>query len=122
MDETTIQRYQPGGDIYAKLAAQYGATKANAIAVAALTGDHTAINAAIVRAKYGADKNTNTAKIFVDQILTDPLAAPLENVNSVLANTIKSIFKNPWVLFSAGLIVIYLFGGFDWLKRRIART
>jgi len=112
MDTSTIQRYQPGGDIYAKLVSQYGATQANAIAQAALTGDRTQITTAIASADYGAPLNTSTFDAFVTQLETDPLGAPMESLNNQLTSVIKDLFKNPMVLLTLGLVLFFtLFNG-----------
>lgn len=120
MSQDLINRYQPGGDIYASLETQYGTDKANAIAQAALTGDETKINAALTQAKYGNPLNTSTAGIFYDQITTDPLAAPLASLNTALGNTIFSFLKNPWVLVTiAAVVFFFVFDGVNIIKGKL---
>jgi hypothetical protein len=53
--------------------------------------------------KFGtAPLQDNTAAIFAEQILTDPLAAPLESANK-FAN---KLFKSPAFYIAAGVIVV----------------
>lgn len=126
MTQDLINRYLPGGDIYAKLVTLYGADNADAIATAAKTGDETQVNAALTKAKYGAPMDTSVADIFAQQILTDPMAAPLESANTVIGNTFWSFLKNKWVLLALGVTVGgFLFFTFDgpafiraWMKRK----
>jgi len=119
MDQATIQRYQPGGDIYQALLAQgIGAAGANAVAQAALTGDETQVNAALTQAQFGNPLNTSTASILTNQLLTDPLAAPLSGLNNVLGNSFASLLKNPYVLLAlAAVIFFFVFDGVSIIKR-----
>ena len=129
MDQATINRYQQMnpdtldvGDIYASLEAQFGTDKANTIADAALSGDETKINAAIVQAKYGNALNTSTGSLFYNQITTNPLAAPLESANKLLGNTFLSFLKNPWVLGTAALLVFFfVFDGVNIIKGKLKK-
>jgi len=125
MDQTTINRYQQFnqdtgdvGDIYASLQSSYGTDTANNIANIAMdTGDETQINAAIVKAKYGAPLPTSTAGQLYTQLTTDPLAAPLASANNVLGNTFLSFIKNPWVLVTiAAAVFFFVFDGLNVLK------
>lgn len=95
MAEATIpiERYQAGGDIYATLAAQYGTNAANSIAAAAATGDREQLTEAIAYVRNGAALDDSTASIFIDQLLTDPLAAPLD----ALDKGINQIFNSEGV-------------------------
>lgn len=123
MDAQTIARYQPpAGDIYQRLVVNYGANNAANIAAAARTGDTNGeVNAAIVNAKYGAPLNESTTSIFLDQITTDPLAAPLAGANQVIGNSVLSFLRNPWVLVAAVAILFFYLGGGDWLRRQLAK-
>ena len=121
MDPDLIARYQSGGDIYASLAATYGASAADTIAAAATTGDETQINAAIVQAKYGNPLNTSTASILANQLETDPLGAPLASANNVLSNTLLSFLKSPTVLFIIALALFLYLGGLDYLRAKLAK-
>lgn len=122
MNQSLIQRYQVGGDIYQRLAQQFGTPGADAIAAAAATGDETAVNDALVQVKYGNPLDTSTADIFTNQMLTDPLAAPLEGVNTAIGNSVLTFLKNPWVLFAVCAGLFFFFGGGElirgWFKRR----
>jgi hypothetical protein len=118
MTQSLIQRYQPGGDIYATLAGQYGYGPADVIAAAATTGDETQINAALVRVKYGSDLPTSTVAILGNQLATDPLAAPFESANNILGNTFASLFKNPWVLAAVAAGLFFGFGGFKLFRSK----
>jgi hypothetical protein len=122
MNQATIVRYQRGGDIYQTLATQYGTPAADAIALAAQSGDEGQINSALVQAKYGAPLDTNTLVIFTHQMLTDPLAAPLADANKVLGNSFLSLFKSPWVIVALVIAGFSLMGGWQWLGRKMFQT
>lgn len=122
MDDTTIQRYQLGGDIYNSLVQLYGVNVANSAAGAALTGDETQVNAVLASApKYGPPLSTSTTAIFTNQMLTDPLAAPLAGVNNLVKNSALSFLNNPWVI--AGLIIaaFFMLGGANVLRKLIGK-
>jgi|SRR5438876_5644881 len=126
MTNELIQRYQPGGDIYAQLETQYGRTGALLVAQAALTGDRTAITEALVRLKYGEPLDESTARIFWSQITTDPFDAPLTSLNKGLGTVFKSaglgIFRNPWVLLALAAVVFFAIGGHRWLFAKARLT
>lgn len=105
MTQALIQRYQPSGDIYETLAAQYGVGAADTIAAAAATGDERQINAALVRVKFGSDMPTNTLAIFGNQLATDPLAAPLESANNIARNSFLALLKSPWVILAVAAVI-----------------
>lgn len=123
MDQTTITRYQPGGDIYAQLEQQYGRNAALLIAQAAQTGDRDAVNEALARVRDGAKLDDSTASLFWHQITTDPFSAPLASLNKGLGTGLQSailgVLKNPWVLLTVAGLVFYAIGGFGWLERKI---
>ncbi len=106
MSQDLINRYQPGGDIYAALESQYGKAGADSIAAAALSGDETQINSVLVQLKYGAPLETSTLKIFGSELATDPLGAPLSSLNgflrTIVGSTLAGIVTNPWVLILVG--------------------
>ena len=106
----------PGGDIYASIESTYGTAAADAVATAAGTGDETAVNTALAAAKFGNPLNTSTASIFAQQIMTDPLAAPLASANTVLSNTALSFLKNPMVLLVIAAALFFWMGGLALLK------
>ena len=114
MTPELIARYQSGGDIYDELRFQYGQAAADAIAAAAATGDEHAINSAISAAKFGGAKDTSTLDAF-GNLLTDPLAVPLEGVNNQIGKAVGNVFKNGWVLLVVVVLgvaaFLYLGGG-----------
>ena len=119
MNQTLIQRYQAGGDIYAQLAAQYGIPGADAVAAAALTGDETQVNAALTGVKNGQPLNTSTWSIFGNQLATDPLAAPLASANNILGNSFLSFLKNPMVLLAVAGVAFFALGGAGWIRKHL---
>lgn len=116
LDQATIDRYQSGGDIYQDLLSQYGQTAADAVAAAAQTGDRQNITDALVTAKYGANLDTSTFDIFAQQILTDPLAAPLASANNLLNNSLLDFLRSPTVLVVIGVAAFFALGGIKYLK------
>ena len=121
IDAALVQRYQPGGDIYAKLEARYGRNGALLVAQAARTApDLSYITAAIARVEFGERLDDSTASIFWKQITTDPLAAPLEGANKLLGKTFLSFFKSPWVVLTIGIALFVMLGGLDLVKRKVA--
>lgn len=121
MDQATISRYQPGGDIYASLVSQYGTTGANIIATAARTGNRGNVTEAISQVKDGPFLPTSTAEIFATQITTDPFAAPFKSLNSglstIFGSAIANVFANPWVLLLLVGLVFYFLGGFKYILK-----
>lgn len=116
MTQTTINRYQPGGDIYAQLKSLYGTAGADQIAQAALSGDETQVNAALVQVKYGQPLNTSTWSLFGQQLATNPLGAPLSGLNSQIGAAVKDVFGNPWI-WGTGLVLLFVYmGGLTLLK------
>lgn len=97
MTDELIRRYQYGGDLFTAYASQYGHGAAENIAAAARTGDRFKVGEAIQAAKYGSKLNDSTFSIFTNQIVTDPLAAPLESAEKIAGNTILAFLKNPIV-------------------------
>lgn len=126
MDAATIARYQPGGDIYARLEASYGRQGALLVSQAALTGDRFAVTDAIERVRYGERMSESTARIFWRQITTDPFDAPLETLNTALeasaGSLVKNIFKNPWVLLLVAGLIFYALGGFTWAGKKLQQS
>ena len=120
MTQDTIDRYQTGGDIWGDNALSFGQAGADAVAAAALTGDATKVNAAMVQAKYGAPLQTSTGAILYQQLTTDPLAAPLASANKVLSNTALSFLKSPMVLLViAAALFFFVFDGLTIIKNKI---
>lgn len=123
MTQDTINRYQPGGDFYAKLQSLYGKAGADKAAAAALTGDNTQLNEALAELKFGGQPlNTNTFSLFANQLGTNPLAAPLSGLNSQIGTAFKEFLSNPWVL---GSVLIFLFiwlGGLTLVKGAFSKA
>ena len=116
IDAATIARYQSGGDIYQSILSQYGQAAADNVAAAAQSGDRSQITDALVTAKYGANLDTNTFDIFANQILTDPLAAPLASANSLISNSLVDFLKSPAVLLVLGVAAFFALGGINLIK------
>lgn len=78
------------------------------------------------QAAINAERNqtpldTSTWSIFGSQLYNDPFAAPIEQANKVLGNTITDAFKNPFFLFAAVALAagaFFWFGGMTLLKKR----
>jgi hypothetical protein len=120
MDDATIARYQPGGDIYNTLSAKYGFEAAQSIAQAATTGDRAQVGSAIAAAKGdGPALDGSTLDAFVTQIETDPLAAPLGTANSLIGNSVLSFLKSPYVILAVGGGLFFYFGGAKAIRRLI---
>lgn len=116
----TQQRYQPGGDIYAKLLLQYGRDAANKMAAAAASPDPYDENEVMAEIRNGPRLNDSTASLFFERVTTDPLAAPLESANNHIGNAVLGVLKNPWVLFAIVVFAFYQLGGFNWLRKQLA--
>jgi len=127
MDQSLIQRYQSGGDIYLSIFSQHGAAAANAVANAALSGDERQINAVLAGYETAAGNSktytppldTSTLDAFGNQIVTDPLGAPFASANNLIGNSVLSFLKNPWVVVAVVVIIFGALGGFGWIGRKI---
>lgn len=121
MTPELIQRYQPGGDLFASYDKLYGTNGASLIALAALGGDRLAITNAIARVKFGERLDESTFRAFVGQLATDPLGAPLDSLNSGLSklagNTAVAFLRNPMVLLVLALIAAGVFVNFFGLPK-----
>lgn len=113
MNATLVQRYQPGGDIYARSVEKYGSEAAQRLASAARTGGDPAVFALLAELRSGPARNESTFSAFVDQITTDPFDAPLDSANkgigTVLGSAVKGVFSNPWVLLVVVAVIVYVF-------------
>lgn len=135
---TNQSSYARGGDYYNALSDQFGPDAANYVAQAAATGDEIALNYALSAARTSKRTGTPVALVdqtyypnadrvttlgnFVNQIATDPLAAPLDSLNNQLKNATKNVFGNPFVLLLviAGIAALVIYaGGFSGVKRRV---
>ena len=127
MDAATIARYQTGGDIYATLLAQYGQASADSIAAAARTGDSNGeVSTAIANARTAAgitkgEQDDSVLDAFGNQIVTNPLGAPLDSLNKVVGNTFLSFLKNPWVIALILGILFFALGGWAVLKKLLSK-
>lgn len=137
MTSDEIQRYQRDNDFYNALADQYGYASADFVAGEAQSGDdarlrnalsairsasHSGISPAVIDATAN-NRPTGTLGIFIDQITSDPLAAPLDAANRQLSNVVKNVVGNPMVLIVVIGIVLGLvvyFGGLGKIKARFA--
>jgi len=126
MTPALIARYQPGGDIYAKLEVTYTRKGALVVAQAAQSGDQFAVTDALERVKYGERLSESTARLFWGQITTDPFEAPLASANKAIgtigSSAIIGLFKNPWVLVAVAALVFYALGGFGWAWNKLKLT
>lgn len=87
-----VARYQRGGDIYASVSHTYGVNVADQVAAAAANGDRAAISDILGGAATGVSQlDGSTASIFGDQIMNDPLGAPIEAVNKALVGAGKAV-------------------------------
>lgn len=112
MTAAQIARYQPGGDIYAKLAGKYGTQSADLVAVAASTGDRFKITDALATVKNGAPLEDSTSSILIDQLITDPLAAPLEAADKatkqIFASTTGKVVVAVVIVGIVVVLAVYL--------------
>jgi hypothetical protein len=120
------RRYQPEGDIYIKLALQYGKDWADKAAAAALANDGEELTRVIADARSAAgitkpeQEADGTFGNFVDQLATDPLGAPIASAQGILANTLESLYRNPLVLIAVIAALFFAFGGADLIRKKIA--
>lgn len=122
MDQALIAEYSPGGDLYQKIVTQYGQDVADRVAAAAAQGDKPQIGQILAIARNGPNLNTSTASIFAQEILTDPLAAPLADANKLVENSVISFLKNPWVLAAGATILFFtVFDGVAILKSQASK-
>lgn len=105
------QRYAPGGDIYAQLAADYGANGAQRVFAAAqeaeASGDRSLVADAIGQLKYGDNLNDSTLSILGSQLYNDPLGAPIDAAGNVAKAATKAALGN-WGVY---VIVAVVIGG-----------
>jgi len=104
MDKALIDRYQPGGDIYATLKAKYGDAGAAIVAIAAQSGDRAQVTDALARVKYGERLNESTLEIFLNQLATNPLDAPLDTLDDAVSKLFDS--KGVWTLLLVGVAIV----------------
>lgn len=129
MTSTQIQRYQPGGDLFATLQDRYGHNIAQRAAQLAADDDPEELQRLLSDARPGGYNigdpllNDSTLGNFVDQLTTDPLAAPLDSLNEQLKKAVQNVVGNPFVLAAVvfGLLVLLAWlGGLSGVRRRLA--
>ena len=117
------QRYAPGGDIYADNATKYGVDGAELIWRGyQRDGRQGAAIAAGNLASPGVGGSTSTLAIFAEQLVTDPLAAPLESANNQIGKAVWNVVKNPFVLLALGLVLFLWLGGANYLRKQLANA
>jgi len=109
----TAARYAPGGDIYQSLEAEYGTSAAGRVQQAYMSAQPGEVARVLAELRYGQPLSESTAGIFLDQLVTDPLGAPLDSANRAIGNltwnTIKAFLRNPWVLLAVVVVVAVYF-------------
>lgn len=115
MNQTLINRYQPGGDLFGKIEAQYGYAAAQKVAAAARTGNSRNVTDVIVMLRHGSALPESTTLILAKTLVTDPLGAPLDAANQAITtlgkNTLFAFFRNPTVV---GVLILLGFAAFVW--------
>lgn len=113
MNAAMLQRYSPGGDIYASLRTRYGYEAAEDVSFAAkadfASGENGEVASTLARIRNGPPLNDSATEIFFDQITTDPLAAPLDAANRQLGNAAFAVLRNPWVVLAVVVVVLLQF-------------
>jgi hypothetical protein len=118
MDQATIARYQPGGDLYAQIVSEYGQAAADGIAAAAATGDQNQVNNAF--AQY-----TTSMVQPADSSLLDALGNQFTSgnvvstatsywgatANSWIQSVVTAITDNFFVLAVVVSVVLIFFSG-----------
>lgn len=91
MDQDEINSFQPGGTAYNNAVAQYGVDGANTLASAAATGDETQLQNAIEALQGNPTaQDASTADALASQLYNAPLSAPLDQLGTILTNTVNS--------------------------------
>ena len=116
--------YAPGTTKFNNIAKAYGTAAANeAHRIASNGGDSADVTLALNKYRKQVDIcSQSTLGNFWDQITTDPLGAPLQSANNTIGNTVKSFFKNPWVLLAIAVLVWGWLGfpGLNSIKKKFA--
>lgn len=123
-NDTLRDRYAPGGDIYNKLANQYGPAGAERVYSAYLSGGDVA--GAIAELRYGTPLEDSTLKLFGTQLATDPFGAPLDAADNYIGtnitNALRAVLRSPWVVLLVGtLLVIYFWPVLRPIAGRLAK-
>jgi hypothetical protein len=122
--------YAPGSPKYNNLANAYSVAAADeAYRIALDGGERWEIAEAMARFNPNADQtqlygngSTSALSQFGYQITTNPLAAPFEDANKLIGNSVLAFLKNPWVLLTVAFIVWWKLGfpGAPALKKKFA--
>lgn len=102
-------KYARGTPKWNAVAAQYGEAAADAQWQAAIDAE-----------RNQTPLDTSTWRIFAGQIYNDPLAAPIEQANTIFSNGFAAAFKNPAFLVVAvvvGVAAFFLLGGANLLRK-----
>lgn len=118
LTQSQIDNWKPGGSTYQNAVSRFGQAVADAASNAAqqpgaLESD---VSSAIANATYGQPLTTSTTGIFLNQMTTDPLAAPLQTLNTAAGNSFMALFKSPWVLGTLAIVLFVWMGGLKLLK------
>jgi hypothetical protein len=109
--QSTNARYAPGGDIYNRLAQEYGPAGADRVYAAVINGQD--ISDTIAALRYGDPLQESTTTIFTTQLVTDPLGAPLDAADNYIGtnvtNALKGLFRSPWVTAAIVLVLAIYF-------------
>ena len=107
----TIELYQQGGTAYAFFEKNYGTNAANIVASAAASGDRATLTDAIAQVKYGQPLNDSTVSILTEQLLDDPLGAPLDALDSGVSQIFNSSGVKTVVVVTivAGVIALIVY-------------
>lgn len=113
---TLEEQYSPAGDTFWAIEARYGMAAADSVYAAARSGNTNTVNAELSNIRRGTSNadyqgSTSTFWNFGAQLATDPLAAPLDAANTALANSVASVFRNPFVLLALVVGVFFWLGG-----------
>lgn len=113
MNDTTVSRYQDGGDIYAEIKTIYGKQAANTLAqIVRETRDTVNVSTYLGELRNGPALEESGAKIFAENMTTDPFGAPLASANRALSasmgSAIKGVFSNVWVLLLAIIALVFV--------------
>lgn len=105
----TIAIYQQGGTAYAFFEKNYGTSNADIIASAAASGDRATLTDAIAQVKWGNPLNDSTVEILAENLITDPLGAPLDALDAGVNQLFNSTgLKTIAVVVVAGLVIFVI--------------
>lgn len=123
VDNPTIARYQPGGDLYGTVNRTYGPDAADRMATAAASGSRAQLNSRMAELRGAPVQTGSTSTIgnFFTQIRTDPLRAPIaaalgqgSSGPGLGANTTGNLIKTVTFVALVGLALY----GYNSVKRK----